>query len=408
MQKRGAAELVVILLVALASVGVLYTQFASTSDPTGLQTATRLRTVPRGVPPKCQSVNSLMIKISRDLELTLDKYESLWLDIDIIIKLKQKVLKISNTKLKSAVLTCSDWFTLVPGLNKALTCGDIDEPDEDEKKDIKLEGKTCKGSNNLCVDRFPYSKCEGPGQGGDKSLNCDCESVSLDGTPTKLCVPPDKTLWIFQKNVWKMKKIVRKLTIKLSLSLDIWRELHIKLKQSLKIWIKMDGDLKSCIRDNCITDCPQTYVPSTRPRTGGAVRMPEPRTAVTTPREPQISTPREQAPQDCETVCGKKGMSTSKPSSSSILSQLQQYRCVSGASIKISGTRSGNCTCYGKAQISINKKKPICKTKCGPVECDGQASCPCPDKPNCTLTVKCTWGGWKEIKAYQYAPVMKG
>jgi len=125
----------------------------------------------------------------------------------------------------------------------------------------------------------------------------------------------------------------------------------------------------------------------------------QPKTQITTPQEPQ--------PVDCEKECAQNGMSTTKPSSSGILAELQKYTCVSGASISIkSGTIHG-CKCYAKAQISINTKAPVCKgTACGDVDCNSEKKCPCPNKPNCTLTVTCSWGGWKEIKEFTYQPVI--
>ncbi len=108
-------------------------------------------------------------------------------------------------------------------------------------------------------------------------------------------------------------------------------------------------------------------------------------------------------PKSCEELCKERGLTTQQQDFGQfILSQLQQYRCVSGASIRMKGTLtlSGEgfqCKCYSKdnPEVIVNQEKPICDTPCGRVPCDGSAQCPCPGKENCILTATCTWGGWK-------------
>ena len=392
MNKRGAIEIILLVFVAIIGVALIYE--ANANSLTGAQTAPRLRTVPRSGISECDNINRMTINLHQELEFELDRYQKISLDLQLLMKLKLKLLQISNTKLKSAVLTCNDWYALVPDLRGQLTCPEIDQLSEDEEADMRLEGKTCSADEPRCEDRFAYSKCDGDKAGGDLSLSCNCEKIKGQ----ELCVPEDRKLWIFQKNVWTLKKLLIKIRLKLKLKMEAYSELHVRVKKHLDVVITLDGQLKDCFRRRCVTDCPQTAAPSgTIPRVRDAISVPGIRDQIALP----------QTTVDCETVCAKKGMSTQKAPSSGILAELQQYRCVSGASIKMKRATIGSCTCYSKPSISINKKKPICKnTPCGDVQCDGQAKCPCPDKPNCTLTVKCTWGGWEEIKAYQYAPII--
>lgn len=111
---------------------------------------------------------------------------------------------------------------------------------------------------------------------------------------------------------------------------------------------------------------------------------------------------KEAAPEPCSCPSGT---STQLPDPNKILSQLNQHRCVKGASIDLPIIRKSGCPdCYGKPNIKIVPGPLVCQTKCGPVECDGSATIPCPDKPNCQLTCKCTWGGWQQIGQFKFAP----
>lgn len=122
-----------------------------------------------------------------------------------------------------------------------------------------------------------------------------------------------------------------------------------------------------------------------------------------TPQPPTTPQQPEQPKKSCAELCGERGMGTQPVDHSQyIMSYLQQYTCVSGASMTGKGTLTLTgpgieCKCYSKEppQISVNSQPPVCNTPCGPVSCGQTASCPCPDKPNCTLRASCTWGGWK-------------
>ncbi len=116
-----------------------------------------------------------------------------------------------------------------------------------------------------------------------------------------------------------------------------------------------------------------------------------------------VSQPQPAPVKSCPELCAERGMGTSPVDHSQyIMTFLQQYSCVSGASIKAKGTLtltgSGiECKCYPKdaPEISVSTQPPVCQTPCGPVSCGQSAQCPCPDKPNCVLTASCSWGGWK-------------
>ena len=167
----------------------------------------------------------------------------------------------------------------------------------------------------------------------------------------------------------------------------------VQLRRQLAI---REQEVKACLTRKC-PDCEEDSYVAVSQRD----RM------VSMPREPtQVAVRTGETVTDCESVCAQQGMSTQPPSSASIMQQLNQYVCVSGASIGMQTMQSGQCMCYGQPQINVNTKVPVCNTPCGPVECNSEKQCPCPDKPNCVLTARCTWGGWREIRPYQYKPVI--
>lgn len=383
---------------AVIAIGGLVFQ-VSGSDATGA--APYSRTVERGVPSECQSTNDMMMKITRDVEIKLNAYEEIYQYIYFLLDIQAQLLKITNTRMKAAVLTCDDWKQLVPGITKVMSCDEIDRVYDEERRELVVEGKTC-GGGDQCVDVFPWAECNSGPDKGDKSVACNCEPVRSGTRVVDRCVPQDDPkLWVFQKNVWTLKKLLLKIKLELEAEYERIRELNLEIKEHLEVWIKMDGQLKDCIKRRCVTDCPRT-VPRDRvstpqetvPRTGGAVRLP-PRDQVTTP-QPQLS---------CEEVCSREGLSVTPPSSSSILAELQQYECVSGASIRIGTKTVGDCKCYGKPKIDVNKKKPVCDTPCGKLACGESTSCPCPDgRENCVMHAQCSWGGWKDLGNYRFAP----
>lgn len=212
---------------------------------------------------------------------------------------------------------------------------------------------------------------------------------------------------IINKLTIKIKILMEQVKVKIRVREALYAEIlaiHAEINAHMEAWIKIDGQMKECFKKVCTqtTDCPKTAVQipgqTTQPKTavqipGGTMTTPQIPSTQTTPTETSCSCP--------------EGTSTTPPSGESILAQLNQYRCVSGASMKVPGTRQGNCpVCYGQVQITVNSQPPVCQTPCGPVACDSSASCPCPDKPNCTLTASCKWGGWKQAGQNQFVPVV--
>ncbi|MBT4119518.1 MAG: hypothetical protein HOG89_02985 [Candidatus Peribacter sp.] len=113
-----------------------------------------------------------------------------------------------------------------------------------------------------------------------------------------------------------------------------------------------------------------------------------------------------QCKQDCETACSSNGYGPeSTDHSDAILSELNGYSCVSGASISIQTATIGECNCIGEYSLSVDTTPPVCAgTPCGDVECGGSASCP--GGPNETITVNCNWGGWEKLQKHQFRPVV--
>jgi len=198
----------------------------------------------------------------------------------------------------------------------------------------------------------------------------------------------DEEIPIYQQKVMTLKQ---QLIQYQKAALKIHAE-FIKVHRSISV---LEQELKVCLKRRC-PECEDSAI--SIGQQDRLVSMPREQVAVRTSEPVSVS---------CEDVCSQRGMSTRPPSSSSIFQQIQQYRCVSGARIGMQTANVGQCTCYGTPQINVDQTRPVCKnTPCGDVPCDGEASCPCPDKPNCVLTVRCTWGGWKEIQPYAYQPVL--
>jgi len=113
-----------------------------------------------------------------------------------------------------------------------------------------------------------------------------------------------------------------------------------------------------------------------------------------------------QCKQDCETACSSNGYGPENTDhSDAILSELNGYNCVSGASISIQTATIGECNCVGDYSLTVDTTPPVCAgTPCGDIECGGSASCP--GGPNETITVNCNWGGWEKIQKHQFRPVV--
>jgi hypothetical protein len=111
--------------------------------------------------------------------------------------------------------------------------------------------------------------------------------------------------------------------------------------------------------------------------------------------------------QSCDTVCSAGGFDQEGIDwSDYIQNELNQHRCVQGASITVSSTTTSGCKCSSVSGVSINVDTTpvVCTgTPCGDVPCDGSVSCP-GSEPGSTLTVSCNWGGWKKIDVNKFIP----
>ncbi|MBI4146383.1 hypothetical protein HY489_03530 [Candidatus Woesearchaeota archaeon] len=272
--------------------------------------------------------------------------------------------------------------------------------------------------SGFAVADIPCSKAASQGFIYDSEVECKkgcsapCVSSPLGRVvrPEVKDAPLSKTCWkcaAEQKNVVVNVNvcinikiiIIKKITIKINILLV---KIKVLIQKRINIYIRIINIkiliIKICFKRPTETVCPPRTVE--RPMTG--VPVTQPREGL---RIPNLLTPRPVT----ETACScPEGTSTQGPDPNLILEELQRYRCVSGASIKVGGSRQGNCPpCYGRPQISVNPTPPVCRgTPCGDVACDGSAQCACPDKPNCVLTVRCTWGGWKYAGQNQFVPVV--
>ena len=109
-----------------------------------------------------------------------------------------------------------------------------------------------------------------------------------------------------------------------------------------------------------------------------------------------------QCAQSCEEVCSSSGFGTEDTDhSNAILSELNGYECVSGASISIQTATIDGCQCIGDYNLTIDHTMPQCDTPCGPLDCN--SSMPCGEN----TTVFCNWGGWEKIEKHQFRPVFE-
>jgi hypothetical protein len=108
----------------------------------------------------------------------------------------------------------------------------------------------------------------------------------------------------------------------------------------------------------------------------------------------------------CEDYCSSQGYSLERQDWSSYIgSYLNQYSCVSGASIRIPGGLSGaGCTCYSTQQpsITIDSTVPVCSGgPCGDVPCGQSKTC---TSGQTTITASCNWLGWEEVSENRWVP----
>ena len=412
MQKRGSNQaLLLLLVVGVIAIVSLVVMFKDLNGAVGAQAYGG--TVARGTPTKSDclkinteikgiiiDINAVILQIKQTMakiEALQVKIEKVKLKIDFLLKIKLKI----NTDIwlqRTTLITCQEFRALYP---------DLFEAEEDEEGNKLPPALTC---DDFKPELTPEELAE-KGTAPEDSKKADEE--------IRKAAKEFPSVLVFKQNVHIVQRITFKLTVRLKLLYERL-SIHIKAIKALYVqvqalfakinihieaWNIKDGALKDCFqRASCCEEIPRDRIVTPTPTPTDRIVTPTPREEVPTAGLP----PTEAVPKpvDCETACAQKGMSTQKPSSSSILAQLQQYKCVSGASISIKGARVGNCVCYGKPEITIDKKVPVCKTPCGDVPCGSETKCPCPDKPNCVLTARCTWGGWKEIKEYTYQPIV--
>ncbi|MBM3231081.1 hypothetical protein FJZ28_02015 [Candidatus Peregrinibacteria bacterium] len=113
-----------------------------------------------------------------------------------------------------------------------------------------------------------------------------------------------------------------------------------------------------------------------------------------------------QCKQSCEDVCVRNGYDPPGTDyTNQVLSTLNGYTCVSGASVSITTGTIGSCTCTKSPNVSVNQTPPVCTgTTCGDVACGQSATCS--PEPNTTVTVRCNWGGWKDLGNLRFQPVI--
>lgn len=86
-----------------------------------------------------------------------------------------------------------------------------------------------------------------------------------------------------------------------------------------------------------------------------------------------------------------------------IQTQLNQYTCVSAATVATESTTIGSCSCSNQPEVQVDATVPVCKgTPCGDVTCGGSSTC---QQGESTVTIHCNWGGWKNVGENKFQPV---
>jgi septal ring factor EnvC (AmiA/AmiB activator) len=106
----------------------------------------------------------------------------------------------------------------------------------------------------------------------------------------------------------------------------------------------------------------------------------------------------------CEDVCGQEGLQVGTDWTSYIQSQITPYTCVSSANVHTETTTIGSCTCSRQPTVTVDQTKPVCKgSVCGDVTCGESVSC---QQGTSTVTVSCSWGGWKNVGENKFQPII--
>lgn len=109
--------------------------------------------------------------------------------------------------------------------------------------------------------------------------------------------------------------------------------------------------------------------------------------------------------ESCEDICAENGFAQVGTNwTEYIRGQLEQYSCVSGASIGIETATIGDCTCSNEPSVDVDTTPSVCTgTVCGDVPCGQSASC---TEGETTFTVSCNWSGWENIGENQFVPTV--
>lgn len=113
-----------------------------------------------------------------------------------------------------------------------------------------------------------------------------------------------------------------------------------------------------------------------------------------------------QCKQDCKDVCTRNGFDPAGTDyTAEVLSTLNGYTCVSGASVSVTTATIGSCSCTASPKVTVDQTAPVCAgTTCGDVACGQTATCS--PSPDTTATVRCNWGGWRDLGNLRFQPII--
>jgi hypothetical protein len=133
-----------------------------------------------------------------------------------------------------------------------------------------------------------------------------------------------------------------------------------------------------------------------------------PSSRISTPPPPQVSSSSSSAVMEksCAEICAENEYDYSVDYSSYILGVLNQYTCVSSATVRTFTATISQCPCTKRPEVSVDTTPSICRgTRCGDVVCGSSASC---TEGNTTYTVSCNWSGWEDLGNYRFQPKLDG
>jgi hypothetical protein len=108
----------------------------------------------------------------------------------------------------------------------------------------------------------------------------------------------------------------------------------------------------------------------------------------------------------CADVCASYGYFEGTDHTAYVQSYLEEYSCVSGASISLSTATINECSCSLQPTIVIDQTVPVCEgSPCGDVLCGETSGCTIGET---TYTVSCNWGGWLNVDENLFVPIVGG